>query len=177
MPVWLSVIFEILKFTIPSLIMFWVVQSLFKQFLQGQQQMRLLEIKQSQQGATMPLRLQAYERLSLFLERISIPNLVARLRTEGMQSGALRLALMMGIQQEYEHNITQQVYVSEKLWEIISLAKTDTVNVVISVAENVDPKSDANELIQALFRFLEERNQSPLLTAQAAIKKEAGLLF
>ncbi len=177
MPIWLVTIFEILKFTIPSLIMFWAVQSLFKQFLQGQQQMRLMEIKQQQSGTTLPLRLQAYERLSLFCERISIPNLVMRLRTEGMQSGALRVALMMAIQQEFEHNLTQQVYVSAQLWEIIKLSRMDTVNVVTSVAEGIDPKSDAKELIAALFTTIETREGSPLLTAQAAIKKEAGLLF
>lgn len=177
MPAWLVAIFEILKFTIPALIMFWAVQSLFKQFLQGQQQMRLMEIKQQQSGTTLPLRLQAYERLSLFCERISIPNLVMRLRTAGMQAGALRVALMMAIQQEFEHNLTQQVYVSEQLWEIIKLSRTDTVNVVTSVAEGVDPKADANELVKALFTAIENREGSPLLTAQAAIKKEAGLLF
>ena len=177
MPQWLVAIFEILKFTIPALIMFWAVQGLLKQFLQGQQQMRLMEIKQQQSGTTLPLRLQAYERLSLFCERISIPNLIMRLKTEGMQAGALRVALMMAIQQEYEHNLTQQVYVSEKLWEIIKLSRTDTINVVTSVAEGVDPKADANDLVKALFTALEERKGSPLLTAQAAIKKEAGLLF
>ena len=72
MPAWLVAIFEILQFTIPALIMFWAVQSLFKQFLQGQQQMRLMEIKQQQSGTTLPLRLQAYERLSLFCERICL---------------------------------------------------------------------------------------------------------
>lgn len=177
MPAWLVAIFEILKFTIPALIMFWAVRSLFKEFLQGQQQMRLMEIRQQTSNTTLPLRLQAYERLSLFCERISIPNLVMRLKTEGMQASALRVALMMAVQQEFEHNLTQQVYVSEKLWEIIKLSRTDTVNVISSVAEGVDPKADANDLVKALFRTIEEREGSPLLTAQAAIKKEAGLLF
>lgn len=177
MPAWLEVIFEILKFTIPALVMFWAVQNLFKQFLQGQQQMRLMEIKQGQQGTTLPLRLQAYERLSLLCERIAIPNLILRLKTEGMQAGALRIALLMGVQQEFEHNLTQQVYVSEQLWEIIKLAKSDTVNLVSAVAEGVNPQADAKELIAALFKALEERDGNPLLTAQVGIKKEAGLLF
>ncbi len=177
MPIWLDAIFEILKFTIPALIMFWAIQNLFKEFLQGQQQMRLMEIKQQQGSTTLPLRLQAYERLSLFCERISIPNLVMRLKTQDMQAGALRVALMMAIQQEFEHNLTQQVYISEQLWEIIKLSRTDTINVVTTVAEGIDPKVDANELVKALFAFLESREGSALLTAQAAIKKEAGLLF
>ena len=177
MPIWLTTIFEILKFTIPALIMFWAVQSLFKQFLQGQQQLRLMEIKQGQLGTTLPLRLQAYERLSLFCERISIPNLILRLKTEGMQAGALRVALMLAIQQEFEHNVTQQVYVSQNLWEIIKISRTDSVNLVNSVAEGVDPKADADELVQALFKVMEERGASPLTMALTGIKKEAGLLF
>ena len=48
---------------------------------------------------------------------------------------------------------------------------------VTAVAEGVDPQADANELVKALFKAMEERNESPLLTAQVAIKKEAGLLF
>ena len=152
MPVWLITIFEILKFTIPALIMFWAVRSLFKEFLQGQQQLRVMEIRQQQSNTTLPLRLQAYERLSLFIERINIPNLVMRLKSEGMSAGALRVALMMGVQQEFEHNLTQQVYISEKLWEIIKFCKTDTINMVTAVAEGVDPQADANELVKALFK-------------------------
>ncbi|MEM6320615.1 MAG: hypothetical protein AAF960_23300 [Bacteroidota bacterium] len=177
MPTWLTAIFEILKFTIPALIMFWAVRSLFKEFLLGQQQMRMMEVRQKQVDSTLPLRLQAYERLALFCERITIPNLIRRVKTEGMQAGALRVALMMAIQQEYEHNLTQQIYVSEKLWEIIKLSRTDTLNVISSVAENVNPKDDAQKLVEALFAALESREGSPLLTAQIAIKKEAGLLF
>lgn len=177
MPTWLITIFEILKFTIPALIVFWVVKSLMGQFLQGQQQMRLMEIKQGQQSTTLPLRLQAYERLSLFIERISIPSLIFRLKTEGMQAGALRVALMMGIQQEYEHNLTQQIYVSEQLWEIIRLAKDNTVNLIIGVAENVNPSDTADSLVKALYATLEQQEQHALNTARLAIKKEVGVLF
>ena len=177
MPTWLSVIFEILKFSIPALIMFWAVQSLFGKFLAGQTQLKQLDIQKNQQDATLPLRLQAYERLSLFCERISIPNLMQRLRTEEMQAGALRYAMLMAIQQEYEHNITQQVYVSSQLWEIISIAKNDTINLISGIAETVDPKANAKELSSALINALNERNDVPLNMALQAIKKEAGLLF
>ncbi len=177
MPTWLTAIFEILKFTLPALIMFWAVQSLFSKFLAGQTQLKRLDLQKNQQDATLPLRLQAYERLSLFCERISIPNLMLRLRTEDMQAGALRYAMLMAIQQEYEHNITQQVYVSSQLWEIISIAKNDTINLISGIAETVDSKANAKELSTALINTLNERNDVPLNMALQAIKKEAGLLF
>ena len=177
MPAWLSIFFEILKFTIPALIMFWAVQNLFGQFLNGQSQMKMLEMQGKQQDTTLPLRLQAYERLSLFCERISIPNLMLRLRTDDMQAGALRYAMLMAIQQEYEHNVTQQVYVSGQLWQIINLAKEDTMNMVSAIAETVDPKANAKELSNALINAMNERADYPISTALTAIKKEASVLF
>jgi len=177
MPIWLSVIFEILKFTIPALIMFWAVHSLFGKFLEGQNKMKMLELQKGQSDTTLPLRLNAYERLSLFCERISIPNLMLRLRTDDMQAGALRYAMLMAIQQEYEHNITQQVYVSEQLWQIINLAKEDTMSLVAGVGETIDSKVNAKELSDALIGALNERQEYPLNTALSAIKKEASILF
>ena len=177
MPAWLTIIFEILKFTVPALVMFFAVHNLFGQFLDGQRKLRLVEMQKEQQSSTLPLRLQAYERLSLFCERISIPNLMLRLRAEGMQAGALRYAMLMALQQEYEHNITQQVYVSDQLWQIIKLAKEDTINLISSIAETVDSKADAKELSTALINALNERNAYPLNTALSAIKKEASVLF
>ena len=157
--------------------MFWAVQNLFGQFFNGQSQMKMLEMQGKQQDTTLPLRLQAYERLSLFCERISIPNLMLRLRTDDMQAGALRYAMLMAIQQEYEHNVTQQVYVSEQLWQIINLAKEDTMNMVSAIAETIDPKSNAKDLSDALINAMNERAEYPISTALTAIKKEASVLF
>ena len=84
MPQWLSVILELVKITVPALIVFLTVYYLMKHFLENQYQVKMLECKQNQQNTTIPLRLQAYERLSLFCERISIPSLVLRVRGEGM---------------------------------------------------------------------------------------------
>ena len=109
---WLEVMLEIIKITIPALVVFFTVYTLLKQFMEGQYKTQMLQFKQNQHKTTIPLRLQAYERLSLFCERISIPNLVLRLRNENMTAAELRMALMLGIQHEFEHNITQQVYVS-----------------------------------------------------------------
>jgi len=177
MPVWLEVILEIIKITVPALIVFFTVQSLLTQYLDKQYQLRQLELRRTQQDTTVPLRLQAYERLTLFCERIAIPNLVLRLRSEEATAANLRMAMLVAIQQEFEHNITQQVYVSDQLWQIIQLAQNEVVSVINIVSENVDPKADAQVFSQALFDFLEEKEIKALDTARAAIRKEASLLL
>ncbi len=177
MPVWLSVILEIVKITVPALIVFLTVYYLLKQFLNGQQQLKMLQIRQDQQKETLPLRLQAYERLSLMCERISLPNLLLRVRREGMSASELRLSLLLAIQQEYEHNITQQVYVSGQLWEIIKIARDDAVNSVSLVAEKMDAKASGRDFSAALINFLSQRDATGPDKALQAIKKEAGLLL
>ena len=106
---------EIVKITVPALIVFLTVYFVMKTYLDKQYQIQLLQFKKDQKNTTTPLKLQAYERLSLFCERISIPNLVLRMKTKGASSAALRVSLLMAVQQEFEHNISQQIYISDQL--------------------------------------------------------------
>lgn len=177
MPIWLDIIFEIIKITVPALIVFFTVHTLLKQFTEGQYKSQMLQFKQNQNKTTIPLRLQAYERLSLFCERISIPNLVLRLRTDNMTAADLRMALMIGIQHEFEHNITQQVYVSDQLWQIIKISRDDTLHIIDMVYNSMSPESDAKEYAKTMFKYLQSRQSISTEKALIAIKKEASLLM
>lgn len=177
MPVWLETILEIVKITVPALVIFFTIQTLLKQYLESEYKTKMLDFKQNQNNTTIPLRLQAYERLSLFCERISIPNLVLRLRDEQMTASGLRLAMMVAIQKEFEHNITQQVYVSDQLWQILKIARDDALNIINMVYSNVDPEGDAKDYAAQMFKYLESRDIISTDKALFAIKKEAGLLM
>lgn len=177
MPTWLSAILEILKFTIPALIVYFTISSLMKNYLDKQLQHRQLEFKQSQQKTTVPLRLQAYERLSLFCERIAIPSLLLRCKEDGQSAGTLRLKLLLNIQQEFEYNITQQLYVSEELWKIIKIARDDVFTVVSGIAEKVPAAAPSEQLSGELMKFLAESQILTLEKALQAIKKEAAILM
>lgn len=177
MDTFISVILEIIKISVPALIVFFTVFYLMKQYLASQYQLKSLDFKQNQQSTTIPLRLQAYERLSLFCERIAIPNLILRLREENMTAANLRMAMLIATQQEFEHNITQQVYVSEQLWQIIKIARDDVMTVVNEIYEKMESGADANSYAKELFAHLGGREFMPLNQALIAIKKEAGILL
>jgi hypothetical protein len=127
--------------------------------------------------ATMTLRLAAYERLLLLCERVTIPNLLARFRTEGASVNDLRLAILIGIQQEFEHNVTQQIYISESLWNILKVARDNTAQTINIAAEKLDPKADSSALVNELFKMLSEQQTDSLATAQSAIRQEAASLL
>ena len=126
---------------------------------------------------TMSMRFQACERLILLCERISIPNLIMRLRTEGSSANDLRLAMLIAIQQEFEHNVTQQIYVSENLWNILKIARDNTAEIINIAAEKVELKADSNALISEIFKILTEQQGDSLSKAQAAIRQEATALL
>lgn len=151
--------------------------SLTKQYFNNRYQAQLIDLQQQRAQPTLPLRLQACERLILLCERISIPNLISRLRTEGASVNDLRLAMIIAIQQEFEHNITQQLYVSENLWNIIIIARNNTADIVNMVAQKVDAQADSSVLINELFKFLGEQSSDSIAKAQAAIRQEvAGMM-
>ena len=168
---------ELLKIILPALIVLATTYVLLKNYLDKQYDLKTIEYKESQQRITLPMKLQAYERLSLFTERISLPSLVFRLRAEGSNVAALRVALMLAVQQEYEHNITQQIYVSRNLWEILRLSKDNVVNIVDDVANTLSPNADADELAGRLLQFAQQQEVSMQTRALEAIKKEAALVL
>ncbi len=177
MPIWLQVILDIVQLTIPGLIVYFTVRTMLKQYFSNQQNTEIRKLQKGKQEHTLPLRLQAYERLSLFCERISLSGLILRTRQEGMNAAQLRMALLLAIQHEFEHNITQQVYVSDQLWQIIKIARDDAVQVITQACEAVDLKGDAIKLAEAIFHLESQREMSASEKALIAIKKEAGLLF
>ena len=172
----ITVFLLIILVAVPPTVVFLTVRTLIQKYLNAQYQMQIAGEKERNRNITLPLQLQAYERLSLYCERISIPALVLRLREEGMSAKQLRAALLIAIQQEYEHNITQQVYVSAKLWEIIKIARDNTVNAINTVAEGQSADADGRAFGRALLSVAPQVDQS-LATALAAIKQETKMLF
>jgi len=177
MPIWIATILEIIKVTAPALIVFLTVKYLLQSYLNKEYQVQALALEKKKNEKTLPLQLQAYERLSLFCERIFLPTLLLRVKQPKTSARQLRLQLLLSIQQEYEHNITQQVYVSAQLWEIIKIARDDSVNSIALAMESIPPEADAEALSQAIFQILEKRGITAVDKALQAIKKEAAVLL
>lgn len=163
---------EILKYSIPAIIVFLTVYYLFRNFLNQQYNLEALKFRQHQSKDIIPLRLQAYERLMMLCERMSLDNLSYRLAHPDMGADELRNAMLIAIQQEYEHNVTQQVYVSENLWKIIHLAK-DQMQGLISEAQG----NTQAEFLHSVRLRLAQAKTDPVMVARSAIRNEAEILM
>ncbi|MBK7936048.1 MAG: hypothetical protein IPJ82_02785 [Lewinellaceae bacterium] len=131
---------ELLKYTIPGLVVFTTAYFLLKLYLDDRLRQELASQRSESLKITLPLRLQAYERLILLCDRVAIQNTLLRIRMPGMKTGELRGALMLSISQEFDHNTSQQLYVSDTLWKIITLAKNETLGIVSETAPELDPQ-------------------------------------
>jgi hypothetical protein len=168
----MEIFLDILKVTIPALIVFLTVYFLFKQYLGQQYQLELLKFRNHASKDILPLKLQAYERLLLLCERISVDHLAFRLMHADMGSAELRNAMLIAIQQEYEHNLTQQIYISDQLWDIIKLVKSQMQEIVSSATGNTPA-----ELLSSIRETLAAGKFEPTEYARTAIRKEVQLML
>ena len=109
-----------------------------------------IELKIQALKIIMPLKVQAYERFLLFLERAQLPQLVKRVYTPGMEKGAFHLLLLQNVREEFEHNLAQQLYVSNATWNAIVNAKEELVNQINGTFEQLKDEEDVSILAQSL---------------------------
>ncbi len=95
---------------------------------------------------SMPLRLQAYERLVLLTERIALPNLISRLHQPGISAHGMKIILTENIKQEFEHNSTQQLYVSQEGWDAVRNLKEQNIMVVNQVSGTMPTDASGADL-------------------------------
>lgn len=167
---------EILKYTLPSLILFLTIYFVLKSYLKSQTTTKIMELQSAQKKEILPLRIQAYERLMMFVERINVDQLVYRIREPNMKVKELQGSLIVAVQQELEHNLSQQIYISGKLWQIIELAKNEVLSHIINVSERFSPEDNSSEFASTL---IGERNAVTgiIEKAKEALRSEAKLLF
>lgn len=133
-------------------------------------QMRIDEHREAVKQVT-PIRLQAYERMALYLERISPESLVLRCYQPGMDSKLLQGVMTKVIRDEWEHNLSQQVYISSKAWQLIREAKEQMIGVINSAAISIPAGADPTRLASTIFASVAE-GQLPTAPALEFLKKE-----
>lgn len=173
----MSDILEILKYTLPAIIVLLASWLILKQLIKSDQHKRNYEIILKNQEMITPVRLQAYERLTLLLERITPEALIMRISTPKMKAKQLHTELLNTIRAEFDHNVSQQIYITNQSWEIIKNARTNIVKLINSTAQNVNPDSPAYELGKAILEEWVQLDKSPITIALEVLKKELKQLY
>jgi hypothetical protein len=168
---------DILKITIPALIVFFTSWVLLRNMIRNDQDKRKQELILQNSRTVTPIKLQAYERIVLFLERISLESLLVRVSLTDMTAAQLHSTLLSTIRSEFEHNLSQQIYMSRHAWEVVRNARSNMIKIINSEAEKMKPDSTGLELSRQLLGRIMELETEPTRAAIDFIKGEIGRLI
>lgn len=181
----------LLQISLPALILLYAMYITFRSFAQkeikqmeyerdirlAESQERKTELLLKNQAEVLPIRLQAYERMLLFLERTSPAQLILRLNMPEMTVPVLQYILLQEIRNEYGHNVSQQMYMSNEAWEMIRRTMEETVVLINKSAIGLAEDAPASELAIRILNNVREFDLHPSLEAIEFLKGEVRQAF
>lgn len=175
-------ILDILKYTLPSLVALAFVYMIVKEFIKNENTRRNIEankkIRFEQRKIALPLRLQAYERVIMLLERIHPFSLLPRVYQQNMLIAEYQLELIKSIRSEYEYNLSQQIYISNEAWQMVTTAKEETIKLINTFASKMPSDADGIELNKAVLNYyIQTEQQVPVQIAINFVKEDVKNLF
>lgn len=168
-------ILGLVLYCIPAVITGAVAFLFFKEHIYNENNRRNYLLHKENQKETLPIRLQAYERMALFLERISPNKLLVRTNPLSSDKDSYETLLIQSIEQEFEHNLSQQIYISDECWSIINAAKNATVQ-LIRKSSLSDKINSADKLREAILTDSMDK-RAPSDAALSFIKEEVNKLW
>ena len=173
----MEILGDFIKILLPAAVVLYAMYLTVKTFTTKDFEKKLLELKSQNTATILPLRLQAYERMCLFLERISLHNLVVRTNNPAYNSSSFQQKLLNEIREEFNHNLSQQVYMSDQSWSMIKQAMEETISIVNKSSSVIAPDDKGIELAKMIFENLLQRNEDPTAKALKFIKNEIRQVF
>jgi len=166
---------KFLSYVIPAIITGGVAYFFFKEHVKNEKERRMFELRKERQSTSLPIRLQAYERMTLFLERISPAKLLIRVKPSGDDKVAYQSKLVNAIETEFEHNLAQQIYLTGQCWNVILAAKNTTMHQIRTATADTTIEN-AKGLQEHILKELASK-EPPSNTALAYIKEEVHSIF
>ena len=165
---------DILKISLPALLVMLTAWMVIRNMIRDDRDRRKQELLLQSVKTIAPVRLQAYERVVLFLERISPESLIMRTAKQDMTAKQLHAALVSSVRNEYEHNLSQQIYMSNEAWEMVKNARGTVVRLINSVATQLAPTATGEELSRLILEEVMDMDTEPTRTAISYLKAEVA---
>lgn len=173
----MEVVVEFGKLLIPAAVVLYAMYLVVKSFLDKEIQKQHLEIRGRSIETVLPNRLHAYERICLFLERMSPNNLVVRLNNGEYTARELQHILLNDIREEYNHNVSQQLYMSEEAWELVKSAKEDLIMTINECVNLLPENAKGIDLAKLIFEKTMEKDFDAIQYALKEVKNEIRQTF
>ena len=168
---------DILKFALAGIAVFYIAYLILKPEVERVVSTRMLELKKATIATTLPLRLQAYERMAVFIERINPSSMLVRVHVAGTTVREIQQFLISEINTEFQHNITQQLYISVQAWNVVSRVKDDTIALINNTAAGLSTEASSIELSKVILTHLAGLEDNPYDAALLLLKHDMQQFF
>ena len=173
----MEVIIDFGKILLPASLVLYAMYLTMKSILAKEVVKANMDYKIENTKASLPNRLQAFERMCLFLERLSPGNLVLRLNSSNLSAKELQQLMISEIREELNHNLSQQIYMSDKSWDLIKNTVEDVIALINTNAEKLDSEAKSVELAKLIFNEIEQREVDPVAVTLSQVKAEIRDIF
>ena len=168
---------EVLKYTVPALLVLLATCLVLWKMLQEDREKRAFELKRAAQKDITPLRLRGYERLALMLERTTPEALLRDLDVQNLTAQQISSLLMQKLRLEFDHNLSQQIYVSNETWEAVTDAREQMVLFLSTMARQFPADTNGLEVAKLMLTAYAQNGETPHQKAMKKLKDEVKELF
>lgn len=151
-------VLQSIRYLLPAVVVFFTAWYILKEFFRQETQKRHLRLLEEKQKLSLPVRLQAYERIVLLLERISPSNLVMRVHKPSLTMKQFHQMLIQTIRDEYDHNLSQQLYVSIEAWEKVKAAREEMLRQINTCAAKLKEDATTTDLSKKILEMSVEKS-------------------
>ena len=173
----MEILIEFGKLLIPALLVLYAMYLTVKSVLEKEIERKEVDFKIKNYETILPLRLQAYERIALLLERISPNNIMLRLNSPGLSAKEFQIILVKEIREEFNHNLSQQIYIDENTWVLVRKAVEDTINLINQSAMNLKEEAKGMDLTKSVFAEIMQNEVDSIKHALSQLKKEVSQFY
>jgi hypothetical protein len=166
-----ALLFSLLKIVVTIGLLLVSALVLLRYYFSHKKQPVLVPAQSEEQRIILPLRLQACERIVLFLDRIALNNLIMRINRPEMNALQFQAALVGAIREEFEYNLSQQLYLSSKAWGLVKNAKEETIRLINTASMKVPENAPSSEMVRMLLELVLAEEKSAVDIALEEVKK------
>lgn len=173
----MEILLEFLKIILPAAIVLYAMYVTVRSFIQKELQAKSIDIQATNVKTVLPIRLQAYERMCLFLERITPNNLLLRLNEPGISAKQLQHVLITDIREEFNHNLSQQIYMSDQVWQDIKSTVEEIITLVNKSAEKMDENAKGMDLAKEIINDYVNKGEDVIGNTLSTVKEEIRQIY
>ncbi|MFT6054171.1 MAG: hypothetical protein ACJAS3_000467 [Roseivirga sp.] len=168
---------DLIQILVPAGLVLYAVFLVVRSFLQKQFEAQMVGLKMKTNDTILPIRLQAYERICLLLERVSPNNMLLRLSDPNISAFDFQQILLAEIREELNHNLSQQVYMSDEAWNRVRATLNMIITVIQESAQEMTAEKSSIDLSQSIFNKMMKLDTDPVGDALTFVKSEIRQMF